>query len=316
MIHILLLILKIIGIVLLVVLSLALLILFFPVTYKVVGKLEQKDYHLKVAAGWLFGIIYFGMLKDKNIEKYALRVFGIPVKKYPKKAKYKKEKQNKKQKKSHKEMKDEISKQPEKNFKADTETEKTPVTVGYENQMPEDSSVKERAGREETGEKSKDTEKKKNIAHKVTDFIKKVIQFFKKAIFKGKLLSKNIEETKEKIIEIKKFVSANTTKEAYKYAKKIFIKILKHILPKKIRGNIHFGFETPDLTGKTLGYIAIGFSNFHINPKHINIEPDFENRVLEGNIKIKGRIMIGVIGIYLLKLYMKKEIRSIINKFS
>lgn len=316
MIHILLLILKIIGIVLLVILSLALLILFFPVTYRVKGELGQKDYCVKVTAGWLFGIIHFGLLKDKTTEKYALRVFGIPVKKYPKKEKHKKQKAYKEQKKSHEEAKARISKQPERDFASDTGTEKTTGTADYENGLMTDSSEKDYTGREETSENSKDAEEKKKIIDKITGFIKKVTRFFKKAAFKVKCLLKNIEETKDKIIEIKKFISANTTKEACRYTKKIAIKILKYIFPKKIRGNIHFGFETPDLTGKTLGYIAIGFSNFHINPEHIKIEPDFEHKVLEGNIKIKGRIMTGVIGIYLLKLYTNKEIRSIINKFS
>ena len=142
MIHILLLILKIIGIVLLVILSLALLILFFPVTYRVKGELGQKDYCVKVTAGWLFGIIHFGLLKDKTTEKYALRVFGIPVKKYPKKEKHKKQKAYREQKKSHEETKAQISKQPERDFASDTGTEKTTGTADYEKGLMTDSSEK------------------------------------------------------------------------------------------------------------------------------------------------------------------------------
>ena len=304
MIHILLLILKVIGIVLPAVLMLAAFILFFPVSYKITGFLEEKDYNIKVKAIWLFGIVRFGFLKNNLKEKYSLRILGIPVLKYPKKEK------NVSFEDGETEKYDE-SKQNDATLKAIDENGE--VNQNFEEKKYDAGNVQHDKETTEHNQHRAIHECEKNKVEK-SNFIKKIKTLFEKVINTVKAVLKNIKDTKDKIIEIKKFITANTTKEAYRYGKRIIIKIIKHILPYKVSGNVHFGFETPDMTGKTLGYIAIAFGTFNISPKHIKIAPDFENKVLDGNIKIKGRIFLGVIGIYLLKLYMKKEIRSIIKK--
>ena len=60
-----------------------------------------------------------------------------------------------------------------------------------------------------------------------------------------------------KIKEMKNFISANTTKEAYRYGKRMIIKLLRHIFPRRIKAELHFGFEQPDATGKMLGYMGM-----------------------------------------------------------
>ena len=62
MVHILFLILKIIGIVLLVLLTLAFLILLFPISYRAKADLNEKSYNATVKAFWLFGIVHFGFV--------------------------------------------------------------------------------------------------------------------------------------------------------------------------------------------------------------------------------------------------------------
>ena len=133
---------------------------------------------------------------------------------------------------------------------------------------------------------------------------------------KVKSILKDIKGAYNKIQEIKTFITADTTKKAYHYGKKIIIKLLRHILPKKIRGDIEFGFERPDMTGRVLGYIAMTFGTFNINPKHIAIHPDFENQVFRGNIKMKGHFLFGKTIYLILRLYCNKEINEIIKKFS
>lgn len=318
MVHILLLILKIIGIILLVILCLALLLLFSPITY--IGNIEIKDklVYGKLRAGWLFHIVQFGLKFKQSDASYALRVLGIPV-----------VSSKKNENKDSKEEKN-IVINVIKNKKNTSETE----TANIQNSTrSEKVQVQENATNTETERNNfenatnTDTEKERNNSGKATNtetdsetaskknFIEKIKEFFKKIKTKISDILKNIKEYCNKAKEIKEFLTANTTKEAYNYGKKIIIKLIKHILPKKIRGHVQFGFEEPHLTGQTLGYIAMGFSMFHINPKHIVIEPDFEKKILVGNVKFKGRIVLGVVGLYILKLYFKKEINDIIKKF-
>ncbi len=119
----------------------------------------------------------------------------------------------------------------------------------------------------------------------------------------------------DKVKHFKKVITSSVTKKAYRYAKNILKKLFKHIMPGKIKADINFGFEEPDLTGKTLGYIAVTASAFNVNMKRINIVPDFEKSVLKGRICMKGHIVVGIVLIYLMKLYFNKEIHYLVKKY-
>ena len=49
---------------------------------------------------------------------------------------------------------------------------------------------------------------------------------------------------------------------------------------------------------------------------NFQIEPDFENKKFNGIIKAWGHFSIGVVGVYILQIYMKDEVHDVIDKFS
>ena len=152
----------------------------------------------------------------------------------------------------------------------------------------------------------------------IFNFLKEKIKDIKGFILGARKNIKNIyskfKEKCAKVRAVKAFINSPTTKKAFKFGKEIIIKTLRHIFPKKIKGNIEIGFESPDLTGKTLGYIAMGYSVFNVNPKKIKITPDFQNEIFNGNVKLSGHIMLGVVLYYGLRFYFNKEIHRIIKK--
>ena len=74
--------------------------------------------------------------------------------------------------------------------------------------------------------------------------------------------------------------------------------LLKKLKPRKFKWYLKFGFEEPSSTGQALGVIA---ALSGILGKPIQAEPDFENKVLETDFKIKGSIQ----GFRLLRLLIK-----------
>ncbi len=313
MIHILLMILKIIGIILLAILALCLLILFFPVTYQVRGQLNENNYRVSVRCGWLFHLIHFGGRFTNKENKARFWIFGIPINLL------KEKKENSKPNKSVKKKKNSEDK-----IKKETLREKKHSEENTFKEKPaQTQQKKEENQKEEYLEQKKETDKldenlkgRKKFFDRLKEFFGKIYQWIEKTgIILKKALS-DIKATYNKAKEFKAFVTANTTKEAYRYGKRIVLKTIKHIFPRKIRADIQLGFEEPDITGKVLGYIAMLFAVFHINPKKISIEPYFDKNVIKGNIKMKGHFLIGVLLIYVLKFYFKKEIHDIIKKFS
>lgn len=311
MVHILLLILKIIGIIFLAILALCLLILFFPVTYRVKGKFDGKDYQISVKCGWLFHLLHFGGKFSNEENDTKIRIFGIPINLFKEKTKSgKKSAQKNNKKKQQKKNKREKSSVENKPKESEGEQKDDNISKQDENQTD-----KKQTDEKQIVEK-RQYRQKDSLIDKIKAAFKAVCHFIKKTKNTVKKAFKDVKCAYNKAKEIKAFLTANTTKEAYQYGKRIILKAVRHIFPTKIKTRIHFGFEHPDETGKMLGYIAMVFAMFHVNMKRVDIIPDFDKKVMEGNIKIKGHFLIGILLIYVLKFYFKKEIHDIIKKFS
>lgn len=80
----------------------------------------------------------------------------------------------------------------------------------------------------------------------------------------------------------------------------------------KLRGEIEFGFDDPSLTGRILALLVSVIRFMEIIFK---ITPYFDRKILEGELKVKGRIR----GIVLLKSVLKvgfnHEVREIWKNF-
>ena len=90
----------------------------------------------------------------------------------------------------------------------------------------------------------------------------------------------------------------------------LFHSDIKKIGPAVIKGKIQFGTGDPCSTGQALGVLGICYGWIG---DQIEIEPDFENEVLKGELFIKGRfrvISLLIIGVKLLKDEGFKKLRN------
>ena len=74
-------------------------------------------------------------------------------------------------------------------------------------------------------------------------------------------------------------------REALLHAKKEVLYFLKKAAPKKVTGTVRFGFNDPALTGETLGILGMIYGKL---PKDLSIQPDFEQEILQGDVRMKG----------------------------
>ena len=67
--------------------------------------------------------------------------------------------------------------------------------------------------------------------------------------------------------------------------------ILKNLLPRKVKGILHFGAASPDVTGYVFGWYCVAQALY---PKRLflELEPDFENEILECDLLIKGHFTV------------------------
>lgn len=101
-----------------------------------------------------------------------------------------------------------------------------------------------------------------------------------------------LEEVKKKLNALKQFWQLDCTVKTRSYLKRYLFKTIKHIGPRKIKGNVRYGFDDPSQTGEVTGYLSM---MPFVYQKDFSLEPDFYNKIIEGNVEMRGRIVLGYI---------------------
>ena len=120
---------------------------------------------------------------------------------------------------------------------------------------------------------------------------------------------KNVNSIKNEFVE---YLKKEESKLAIRKIKTIIFEMFKKLLPRKFNAKFKFGFEDPSTTGKILGISSIFYGIYGDN---IELEADFDNVVLEGEYKFKGKIRLINIVTAAIKIILNKWFRQFI-KFS
>ena len=129
---------------------------------------------------------------------------------------------------------------------------------------------------------------------------------------KYKNISEKVSGLKKKKDGYTKLVNNVRTKEAFRVAKVQLIALLKHLKPSVLKGQITYGTGDPASTGQNLGYMSVLFPLYY---DHIDITPDFENEILEGDFMMKGWIMVWSVVWCVLKVIWNKNVKITISRF-
>lgn len=290
MLGILLTILKIIGIILLVLIGLILLaaavILLVPIRYHGEGAREEKILSGNVKLTWLLHMISASASLSEDGTKIRVCLFGKTI--YPKTKKPPKKSKAKKMPKQEATKKSEKSEKP----KQQSDTVSKEVATIYEPQKPiPELPKKEKSARPDVKSKF--------------EAIKQKLLAVKEKFIDSKA---GIQKVKNKIDYWKNLLTSDPVKEAVGFLWKKTKGLLHHILPRRMTGRIHFGFEDPSKTGKTLAYFSMLYP---FTKENLVIEPEFETEelILEGDIAFRGRIRLGYLVYVALSVVLNKNIR-------
>lgn len=117
---------------------------------------------------------------------------------------------------------------------------------------------------------------------------------------------------KRKWESVKKFFRSKMFREALLHAKKEVLYFLKKAAPKKVTGTVWFGFDDPALTGETLGILGMIYGKL---PKDLSIQPDFEQEILRGDVRMKGSFQAVTAAGIALRLFRDQNLRKTIRHF-
>lgn len=266
MLHILWMLLKIIGIILLIILGLLVLsvcvVLFVPLRYhgkaETKGTLDSVKAHLKFS--WLLHLVSGYVTYENKETKWQVRILWKKL-------------------------------NVEKN---DIQKENASENEGENKVKSHDINSDSSKTESQKCESSEETQKeKKNIFEKIKytfrDFCDKIKALIKK---------------KEKLQE---FLTNEIHQSSWRRLKQEIWKLLKFLKPKKLVLNLHFGFEDPSVTGKVLAALSMLYP-FYLD--HINLEPEFDEKILEGDAYIKGTVRGLHLLIIICDLFFDKNIKT------
>lgn len=328
MLHIIIFILKIIGILLLVILGLILLlvssVLFVPITYKV--RAERKDgvIQVRAVAGWMFRLLSVHYRLHTSQEPMQLlqgRILGIPVwkplepkKEKPKKAERKsKEKQSKPKQMEAKQLEQKAEVKSSDKAKERLKKDLTPGTAVATIPQPEP----EVSRQEQPQDKQAQTKPpRQSILKKLLYAIRRIygkITAIGRGLFSlvVKLLHMP-EKASETIGTLTDFWNLEENVKARESIWRELKFLWKHSRPRKADLTLHFGFEDPSWTGQCMGVLSI------LNvwyPGRIFLKPEFEQEIFEGTLYIKGHMMLAVPLLSIFRLWRDENVMKIYRRF-
>lgn len=138
----------------------------------------------------------------------------------------------------------------------------------------------------------------------VQTIIKKISETYAKICGK-------VEAGQEKIDMVRAFFADQENKNTIQLVWKQVKKIICHILPRKIRGRVRFGFEDPATTGQILTYVSPFYGLY---AKTLKLEPVFDEKITDGELHIKGHIRVAVLLWSVIRVFLNKNFRKLLKK--
>lgn len=342
MLHILLLILKIIGIILAVILGILVLliciVIFVPVRYEINGRCGGAFSTLKAKGKvtWLCSLVRADIYYKENKLKWRLR---IAWKKFHGGQEYEAfvsaderlsgdmDMQIKRMKGEEDEKKDEKSQESdeedgyqsvedEENSKESEEEliedekiyQKILESIEEEDSGDEKRDRKGREADEERDRKKRGDDEEHN--REGSSWIKDFIQRIKALYLRIKCTIRNICDKIKKLLEKKNkilgFIQDELHVKAFRKAKKEVFRLLKRLRPKKFLLEAKFGFDDPSWTGRLLAAIAPFYPFFE---GAVSLKPNFEKKMLAGRLYAKGHVRFCHFAVIAWNLFWSRNIR-------
>lgn len=322
MIHILFMILKALGILFLVLLFLVLLIvctvLFLPFCYRAQVLKEEEGFACVKASGrvsWLFGAVALTASYEEQKPEAQILLFGASLETW------------KRRLKKIRRGEASVSRTEENETENALEAEKT-----AEQKAPDQKEKQQKvtAQKEQPEQEQEPDAPKKSILErffgrieylpeKLLNLVSRLLQTaFRLLELPFRLLEKLEQKIqagrrlKRKWESVKKFFRSKMFREALLHAKKEVLYFLKKAAPKKVTGTVRFGFDYPALTGETLGILGMIYGKL---PKDLSVQPDFEQEILRGDVRMKGSFQAVTAAGIALRLFRDQNLRKTIRHF-
>lgn len=147
------------------------------------------------------------------------------------------------------------------------------------------------------------TSGKKNLFEKIKKQFQKIRYTVRKICAKIKVL----QQKKEKV---EAFLLEKTHRSALEKGKEELLRMLRIFKPDVLQVSVRFGFEDPSITGRVLAALAVIYPFFEGN---VHITPEFEEKIWIGKAAVKGHIRLNHFVALAIRLLWNQDIRRTVK---
>ena len=300
MLHIIGMIFKCIGILLLAILAIVVLlvgtVLFAPIRYEAEGKtkgsIDTTEGRLQVS--WLFSLFRIRVLYQNGKLRWQAKAGW---------KKFSSGQQQAKKEAVHVENKKEEQKETIASIEAKKQSSADAEPVSKE-------SVPNKAAHSKTA--SQRAVAKKNVSKESAKerLFEKIKKQFEKIQYTVRKICAKIKVMQNKKEKLEDFLLDPLHRKALEKGKQELFHIFRILKPDFIQAFVRFGFEDPSVTGKMLAVLAVIYPFFEGN---VHITPEFEEKICIGKAAVKGHIRLNHFAALGIRLLLSKEIRQTVK---
>lgn len=316
MLHVILGILKVIGIILLAAVGLILFsllaLLFVPIRYRIAGKKEEAVLEGRVQISWLLRIIGFDVECAKGQLVMRLKLFGLTLKRIG----------GEEEKKRHRGGSGDSRKRGRKEDSSSHETEMEDQKELLREISEEQEAPSQKVPGDQEDWTKASNEMPKREEPKRREQIFGVLMSFPEYLLEGAERLRNILDAGEEKAERWKTSCEKLRKRAAPFleeeSKALYGRLLghlkylwKHYGPRSLQGWLRFGTGAPDVTGELTGVLYLLLP---ASAGEFEVFPDFTETIFETEIRMKGHIRSCHLVKIAVSLWLDKRLRKLIRK--
>ena len=98
-------------------------------------------------------------------------------------------------------------------------------------------------------------------------------------------MRERFHSAKMKYRKLKRTLADEENKKTFRLVRRQIVRLIRHLLPQTLKGTLRFGFEDPSYTGQVLAAVSPFYG---VYARSFTLIPEFEEKILEGEVHIRG----------------------------
>lgn len=123
-------------------------------------------------------------------------------------------------------------------------------------------------------------------------------------------MRERLHSAKMKYRKLKRTLTDEENQKTFRLVRRQIFRLIRHLLPQTLKGTLRFGFEDPSYTGQVLAAVSPFYG---VYARSFTLIPEFEEKILEGEVHIRGRIRAATVLWTAGRVFLNKNFRRLLR---